>query len=716
MWKFINLLACVCFPMLLMAQQKISGRVTDSKKKPLPGVNVFIKDTYDGATTAADGTYSFTTSTSGQAVIAASLMTYKTIEQPITINGPVQLDLVLKPSISELRVVTISAGSFEASGEKTNTVLKPLDIVTTAGAGADIVNALKTLPGAQQTNDREGLFVRGGTGYETQTFIDGLLVRNPFFSGLPDIPGRSRFSPFLFKGTTFSSGGYSAQYGQGLSSALILESSDLPERSSYSLGASVIGVNGGMERLSKDKKGSYGIEASYTNLQPYIQVAKPKWESSIYPENWGGSLNFRRRTSSTGILKFYGYANWNRSGIVRPSLDYPGSQEVFNNNNMNMYTNLTYKENLGNGWRINTGVSYSINDDKIDTDTLPKSAPGRIKVRSDLGQVRVVLTKSLGVLSQLRFGGEQQYAVEKSLFNKYKADFVDNYSAGFAETDIYFTPQFVARVGGRVEYSSVISKTNFAPRASLGYKLNNQGEISLAYGDYYQKPEQQYIRFKHDLGYMRATHYIASYQRISNGYTFRTEVYYKKYHDLLKTTPDTSASGTGYAKGIEFFWRDRKTIKNGDYWISYSYLDTKRNYLNYPYEVQPDFAATHTASIVYKQFFPKIMTNIGLTYTFATGRPYFNPTQPIDKFMSDRTMNYNTLGLSVAKLAKIGSANTVFALAVNNLLNLKQVYGYRYSRDGMRRDEIAPVIPRFIFVGMFMNFGIDRSQDVINSL
>jgi hypothetical protein len=33
----------------------------------------------------------------------------------------------------------------------------------------------------------------------------------------------------LFKGTVFSTGGYSALYGQALSSALILESIDLPE-------------------------------------------------------------------------------------------------------------------------------------------------------------------------------------------------------------------------------------------------------------------------------------------------------------------------------------------------------------------------------------------------------------------------------------------------------------------------------------------------------
>ena len=103
-----------------------------------------------------------------------------------------------------------SLGLGTASDERKTTVLKPLDIVTTAGAQGDIVGALKTLPGAQQIGESEGLFVRGGDGSETKTIIDGMMVNKPFFSSAPDIASRGRFSPFLFKGTIFSTGGYSA--------------------------------------------------------------------------------------------------------------------------------------------------------------------------------------------------------------------------------------------------------------------------------------------------------------------------------------------------------------------------------------------------------------------------------------------------------------------------------------------------------------------------
>ena len=37
---------------------------------------------------------------------------------------------------------------------------------------------------------------------------------------MPDVPGRGRFSPFMFGGTVFSTGGYSAEYGQALSGVI----------------------------------------------------------------------------------------------------------------------------------------------------------------------------------------------------------------------------------------------------------------------------------------------------------------------------------------------------------------------------------------------------------------------------------------------------------------------------------------------------------------
>ena len=225
-----------------------------------------------------------------------------------------------------------------------------------------------------------------------------------------------------------------------------------------------------------------------------------------------------------------------------------------------------------------------------------------IKSRQDLAQLKQVIEKKLGGLSVLRFGAEYWYATNPSNFRNDHSTYInklkDNYAAAFAETDIYLTNAAALKLGGRYEYSSIIRKANFAPRISLAYKTGANAQVSLAYGIFYQKPLNNELLFTNSLGYTKATHYIANYQKTVTDRIFRVEAFYKKYADLVKTYPSYSNDGTGYAKGFELFFRDKKTFKNLDYWISYSYLNTKRDYLNYPGKLQPYFAAPHTASIV----------------------------------------------------------------------------------------------------------------------
>ena len=90
--------------------------------------------------------------------------------------------------------IVISAGTIEANNERKVTILKPLDIVTIAGGGADIVNAIQTLPGVQRNGgDQTGLYVRGGDANESVVIIDGITSQNAFFTS---VPGISQTEPF----------------------------------------------------------------------------------------------------------------------------------------------------------------------------------------------------------------------------------------------------------------------------------------------------------------------------------------------------------------------------------------------------------------------------------------------------------------------------------------------------------------------------------------
>ncbi len=709
----------------IYAQTKISGKVTDQKKITIPGANIFVKDSYDGASTSPDGSFSFVANDTGEVTLVTSFIGYETIEKKIKLNGKeVTYNPVLKEAFNELKVVTISAGTIEASDEKRTTVLKPLDIVTTAGGLGDINGALKTLPGAQQVGESAELFVRGGTGAETKTIIDGMVVNNPFYSANPDIASRGRFSPFIFKGTVFSTGGYSAQYGQAMSSVLALETNDLPDRTSSTVALSTVGVGVGHNHLWKEKQMSAGFDLNYTNLTPYFSLVKQAPDYTLSPQFSGGSLNFRKKTSPSGIIKFYGYFNLSNFGFKTQSIDSTnGYKNLFELGNTNIYTNLTYKERLGEKWLLNIGASYSTNLDKINLsfDT--------IRSQSDLSQGRIVISRGIGKLSIIRFGGEYQYSFDgfnikgvghnyfsnSNYFFKSNTNVYDNYSAEFIEADIFLSRSLVLRLGGRGEYSTLMNKYVVAPRSSVSYKLGESSTLSIAYGQFYQKPERTFLLSPQIPGYNKATHYIANIQRVDDYHTLRLEVYYKQYDNLTLYEADSTRSnlGHGYAQGLDLFWRDKKTLKGVDYWVSYTYLDTKRLYLYYPKEVTPPFAATHTATLVFKKFFEKLNLSTGFTYSYASGRPYNDPNNT--EFMANRTIDYNTLGLNCAYLRQIKKCFAVLAFAVTNVIGNDQVFGYRYSYDLQRSQAITPPAKRFFFVGLFLSFGQDRSKEVINN-
>ena len=746
MKRIVFLIPVLLLSTYLLSQTTISGTITDHKKQPVAGASVTIKDSYDGATTDSLGRFSFTTFEKGTQTLVVTNIGFVSEEQTISLAGEAMtLNIEMKQKITELSAVVLSAGSFEASDRKRATaVLDPIDIVTTASANGEITGALKTLPGTQQVGEQEGLFVRGGTAAETKTFIDGTLVNNFFYSSVPNIAQFSRFSPFLFKGTVFSTGGYSALYGQALSSALILESIDLPERSSANVGLSVLSANAGLQHLAKNKKSSWGVNYSYTDLSLAFAVIKQRQDYSRVPRVHNFDANFRFKTSPTGMVKYYGYVSNNKLGFTVSSIDSLGYLDKFAIANTNIYHNLSWKENLHHRWKIHIGLSYSNNKDDIKSGMQDQQKNDvvltglefknfGIKTKGNYFNARLVLEKKFKGLTALRFGTEYNYSKDHLVFTDYNGqpytnNISENLNALFAESDIYVTNDLAIKTGLRAEYASLLKKYNLAPRLSLAYKLGKHTQASLAYGIFYQNPEKKYLPSPNMLDFMKATHYILQFQKVANQQSFRVEMFYKKYQHLVKTdaTQNTqfaiNNNGFGDAKGIEFFWRDKKTIKNLDYWISYSYLDTKRDFLNFPYAITPNFAAKHTASIVAKKFIEPIKLNLNIAYNFASGRPYYDIQYDGSQYkFTDRgtVPSYNNVSFALNYLPFIGKKNAtvfpVYVLQVSNIFNFKQTYGYQYSYNGARKEAIVPTSRMFVFIGAFISFGTDRSDEVINN-
>lgn len=735
--KILILIACLSF-LLGYSQVKISGKVA-FRNKGVPEVNVTLKDTYDGATTDAQGNFSFETSERGDHILTFMHPKYENVEKIIHIDDQgAFVNVDLKEQISEIDAVVVSAGSIEASDKKrATTLLTPIDIYTTAGADGQISSALTYLPGVQKVGETEGLFIRGGTGTESKIFMDGSLINNYFSNSVPGIAGRDQFNPSLFKGNIFSSGGYSALYGQALSGALMLESVDLPDQSSYSVGISPIFLNAGFQRLSEDKNYSYGATLGYSLLSLMNKVINFNTDFIQAPKGLNSDLNFRIKTKSGGFFKYYGMYDTNEMGVRTESLEPGYDLALVRLKGKNTYHNLSFRQKFGK-YLLNAGASYAYNRSDLNFSTQTndiESDKTRLLTDGNYINFKTVLERKINKISAVRGGVELNDANEKLNFEQINKNYKDLISSVFVETDLGFSNALSAKIGVRAENSSFLNKSNMAPRFALAYRLATNWTTSFAYGIFFQNPESKYINSPAKLGFQKAQHYILQVQRASEGRNLRLEAFYKKYDELVKTmniTPDNNQNqqiqtafnnnGYGYAKGLELFWRDKKTFENIDYWISYSFLDSKRDFMNYPVSLKPNFASAHTLSAVAKRFIPEWKLGVNLSYTYAKGRPYYDilTQNSTNVIRHEGTLkDYNALNISFNYLPNLGKkdakAFTVLVLSISNVLGTKNVYGQNFSIDGARSSSVVPPVNTFIFVGAFISFGVDRTQDAINN-
>src|SRR5260221_12353999 len=463
MIKLISTTLATVIVLHLSAQTKIKGVVRDSKGEAIPGVNILVKGSYDGASSSDDGSFSFATEEKGAQIIAASFVGYKTFEQQIELNGhEVDLSIKLQEEINQLDAVVISAGSFTAGEERRRTILKAVDIATTAGATADIAGALNTLPGTQKVGESGRLFVRGGDSNETRTFIDGMAVFNAYGPSALNTPSRGRFLPFMFKGTSFSTGGYSAEYGQGISSALVLQTKDKADMNQTDIG--LLSVGGDAAHTQVWDKASWTGKVQYTDIRPYFKLIDQRvdWVNPVVSIE--GSTAYRQSVGKDGMIKFFGNVNHSSLSYYEHGIADPAVRQLFDLKNDYRYGNASYKKSLNEKWSMRGGISYNYNSNNVHLDGGPEGDTEK-GIHS-----KVVFENSVSDKVELKVGGEvisRNYATWRQIMQTAQTgrqSFTETISSFFAETEVYANNRFVARGGGRGGYKSVNGEAGGDPR------------------------------------------------------------------------------------------------------------------------------------------------------------------------------------------------------------------------------------------------------------
>ncbi|MBW8332703.1 MAG: TonB-dependent receptor [Prolixibacteraceae bacterium] len=664
----------------IFAQVTISGKVTDEKKLPLSGASVFLQETYDGTTADSLGNFSFNTSRKGVQQLSVTFIGYKPFLRKLDLDSAktISLNIVLQESDDQIDEVVINAGSFEAGDEKKAVILRMFDVATTPSAQGDIFGALGTLPGIQKVGEDGRVFVRGGEGYETKTFMDGMLVSSPYMSKMPDMPTRGRFSPLLFSGTLFSTGAYSAEYGQALSSIVDMKTNSVETEDQSSISIMTVGVMASTTKCRE--KSSLSLSGDYVTggLSNVINKQQVDWIKS--PVGVDGTLMYRHKTSETGMIKFFGTFNNSTSGILYPNTQTGIKQNISLNSNT-VYLNNTYNEMLGEKWMVKSGVALNYDHQKIDMDN------DQVATNKKMFQAKLGFSHFLNEQTELKFGGDWvnfSYEQKIRMDGNYRLPFTNNQLSGFAEMEYKLSKKFATRFGARLENSSLLKGTTLVPRFSGAYKTGKHSQVSLACGQFYQNPEDDYLKFAPQLNPEKSQHAVMTWQYMTDLKTFRIESYLKKYSNLVKfnqplaTNPlDYNNSGSGYAEGIDIFWRDKETFDLTDYWISYSWINARRNYKDFQMTAVPNYVSEHNLSVVYKRFLPTLRTYASVTYSFASSRPYHDPN--FSGFMNAKTQSYNDISLGLTYLTELFGKQSVLHLMVNNLAGFDNIYGYNFS-------------------------------------
>jgi hypothetical protein len=382
---------------------KIYGKVIGEGNKPIYGANVVIEGSIDGSTTDSIGYFEFETSKTGPQSLLFTAVEHKDKSQSITIEPgkPIEVNIKLSTAVVETEEILVTASTF-TSGQQSQMTITPLEIVRIPGSDADLYRALTTFPGSNQVDEGSRIAVRGGDANEVLTILDQATLTHPFiFDNDFNTSSYTTINPWGLRGINFSSGGFSAKFGNALSAVLDLKSYEMPQGTGAFLwlGLANIGLSG--VYLSKDKKLGATLDLEQTFLEPYFKINRYQMDSyNPVPlaRGVGGTVSYKP-TKNSNIKAYFDFSE-DRIGIKNTSPTYDG---FYNSRSKNYFGNLKYSAPFGSRTFFSVGLSYDHHIDDINYGILDN------EVKSIYSKLRMDFTHQLSKKVDINTGAEYEY-------------------------------------------------------------------------------------------------------------------------------------------------------------------------------------------------------------------------------------------------------------------------------------------------------------------
>ncbi|MBI3587010.1 MAG: TonB-dependent receptor [Ignavibacteriales bacterium] len=546
---------CICFVSSLCAQQvKVSGIVRDgATNEPLPLANVLVRGTTTGTTSNETGKFLLSLSP-GEYELLVSFIGYKTETMPLSIkNNDIVLNVKLFPTDILLQEVTVYSTPTDKANETevSSLSLQSKRISEITSVMSDVLRSVQALPGISANNEFSAKFnVRGGNYDENLVLVNGAQVYEPFH--VKEAPNASIgiFNTDLIRKMDLSTGGFSARYGDRMSSVLNIEYRE-GNKEHYSGAAtlSLTDLNAFVEGpLGQDGSFIIGGRKSYLeyvlsfldvekNAHPSFYDIQGVFTYTLTPKNklqaefihagdrflldpfsdLRGPYRFNTQFKNQLSTVFYNTTNYEEQNSRYFSNLFDVQSTNFLSGNALLKAELSYYDQLEEEYTF-TFFDY-VQDIRSDQTYFYKSRNEHLR-KNDLRiktlEGKTSLDIQLSPTYEIRTGfSYQNIAYTQTLFDRRMFTEAYNYErypdttltqslnadntdeaietrsfklAGYIENIIQASDNLIFNIGGRIDYFDFNKDWNISPRISASYQTAFGTTLRAAWGFYYQSP------------------------------------------------------------------------------------------------------------------------------------------------------------------------------------------------------------------------------------
>ncbi|HEU4558421.1 MAG TPA: hypothetical protein VFS20_11250, partial [Longimicrobium sp.] len=610
----------------------------------------------------------------------------------------------------------VADGGNRLDDTRSQTALRRMDVLTTPGASADVMQSFQTMPGATRAGDGSDLYVRGGDPSESPVFIDGSRLVYP--GRYENLNGAvfGILDSQVIKNAYFASGGFSARYGDALSGVLDIETTGRPAAGRLNLMANTVqlGVNGAAP-LGRRAGAWASIRATDASL--LLAMHGRRGEFSSAPTSREGVAGAVWEPRAGTQFKVVAMADGDESA---KEVDYYGWTGPFQTRGMNRLAALSGRTVSLDGsrgmrgslsfTRRTTGYTYGV----LDRDRTDRAVRGRLE--GDLawggtGRLRAGVEGawmdareegSVPTTQELAPGSPSESA-ERLMDASHVGAYVE------AERQL---GSGVAVIGGvRADRLPGEDAWTADPRLAIAFRAPGGWTLRAGGGVFHQGRWRTKYQLP-DAGSPSgiptvARHAVIGAERGGEP-SIKVEGFVKDYDDYAQSG-DGPRIVAGRAMGMDAIVRwQRQKVLNG--WITYSYLDGSLE-LEDGREVSSAVDVTHTLTGVARLTLRKGY-EVGSTLRLGTGRP-FTPVTGADAEgravygtpNGERMPAYARLDGRVMRYIPMNGSVGVLYLEMLNLLDRNNVQAYTYGPGYTERREVPAFFSnRTLILGMGLTF------------